>query len=264
MLVYKYQKIDEWFYKNLINMEIFCNSPENFNDPFDCQIQPNYFDDLKKIIEELRDYIGLIDKYIKEGIKSIGEITWEELSDKRFVEDTINKLLRDTKNLNISSFSKADTEKKTYENELLWAHYANSHKGICIEYEIESVEKVNYSYEYPKLSEEFIKNMLFIKREGIESSYKYEKNLIQELKEKILLTKSKAWEYEEEWRLIQIEPIKKIEKSQIKSIYFGLKTSKEDIKKVIKLLDDLEIKIPIYQMEKVNGKFLFEPKLIKK
>jgi len=31
---------------------------------------------------------------------------------------------------------------KKYDDELLWAHYANSHKGFCIEYDLEILLKL--------------------------------------------------------------------------------------------------------------------------
>ena len=242
MLVYKYQKIDEWFYKNLTNMEIFCNLPENFNDPFDCSIDIMNKSTGSILKKRNRDFIGLtkdaiiIDKVIKKAMNEIKKKSY------------------------VSCFT------TTNNDELMWAHYSNSHKGVCIEYELneKEIEKVSYSEEYPVFSERWINGVLNINIGNREIfNEEFHLNYFQEFKEKFYLVKSKAWEYEEEWRIIQAKSIKKIDKSQIKSIYFGLNTSEEDIKIVIKLLDDLEIKIPIYKMEKVNEKFLFEPKLIK-
>ena len=117
----------------------------------------------------------------------------------------------------------------------MWAHYADSHKGICIGYELEELPlKVRYDEIYPTLSEKWINGIL---EEQIADKDEFKKRFKEkyfiEIVEKIYLTKSKAWDYEEEWRLIQEKPIKKIEKSQIKSIYFGLKTDENNIKTII-------------------------------
>lgn len=223
-------------------MEIFCNSPENFNDPFDCSI------------EIMNKSLGsVLEKRNKDFIK----LTIDAIIFDKVIRKAINEI---KKKSYVSCFT------TTNNNELMWAHYSNSHKGVCIEYEFneKEIEKVSYSEEYPIFSETWINGMLNINignRETFNDSFHL--NYLQEFKEKFYLVKSKAWKYEEEYRIIQAKSIKKIEKFQIKSICFGLKTSEEDIKTVIKLLDDLEIKIPIYKMEKVNEKFLFEPKLIK-
>ena len=68
----------------------------------------------------------------------------------------------------------------------MWSHYANKHKGIVLQFEIAKntetmlhAVKVNYSNEYPTL------------------------NFAQEMSgqlAKIMLRKSKDWEYEKEWR----------------------------------------------------------------
>ena len=222
-------------------MEIFCNSPEKFNDPFDCQIEINH-------------------KQVLGGVKN-----YKEIKNQKFLNIIMNSLEKDLKRFNVSSFSKSEEKKKkSYENELLWAHYGDCHKGVCIEYDLDNLKKINYSYDYPKFSENFYKTIFLMREEGLNSYNKYNEKLINEVIRVHLLTKSKAWDYEEEWRLIQLEPIKKIEKSQIKSIYFGLKTDENNIKTIIKILSNLEIDIPIYKMEKVKEKFLFEPILLNK
>ena len=257
MVVYKYQKIDEWFYKNLINMQIYCNSPENFNDPFDCQTELSYTESLGKIIEEKRNHQDLMEKMLTGGpVLMIKHLVESELRDNFFVKDMITSLKSGREKLYISCFS------DSLVNELLWAHYGWNHKGICIAYDIPEIKKVKYSEDYPRLSDDFIEKLLMLRREGIEAYPKYKEELQREFSEKAILTKSKAWEYENEWRLINNEEFVNINKNQFKSIYFGLRTSEEDKKAILQILKDKDIKIPVYQMEKVKGKFLFEPKLI--
>jgi len=70
---------------------------------------------------------------------------------------------------------------KTWRHPILWAHYADRHKGICLGFELPDalLEKVNYiDRRFPKLTvpdEEFMKKLLF--------------------------TKFRHWEYEQEYRV---------------------------------------------------------------
>jgi hypothetical protein len=67
---------------------------------------------------------------------------------------------------------------------LMWSHYARDHKGICLEFAVPTTKfhaafQVHYQKEYPSLS--------------LNS---------QEFLDKLLLVKSDAWAYEQEFRLI--------------------------------------------------------------
>lgn len=113
---------------------------------------------------------------------------------------------------------------------IMFAHYADNHKGVCLEYEVDSKDffKVNYTEDYPKL--ELFNPMP-------DSVIKYR-----------LLTKHKDWEYESEYRLIQYnrEPgTYSHQRIKLKAIYLGL-NCEEKTKKEIKTIiankkDELEI-----------------------
>jgi hypothetical protein len=75
---------------------------------------------------------------------------------------------------------------------LMWSHYSNGHKGLCIEFDASQDEtffweatKIVYQEEYP------IVNIMEI---GKPEEFR-----------KALLTKSNHWEYEQEWRILRFE-----------------------------------------------------------
>ncbi|MGG7579733.1 DUF2971 domain-containing protein [Rhizobium sp. Nf11,1] len=76
---------------------------------------------------------------------------------------------------------------KSWQQPLLWGHYADSHKGICLGFEVKKSnwKKVNYRTSRPRLSS-------------------YDKKRVAELTEQELEEighiKFKAWEYEKEYR----------------------------------------------------------------
>ena len=88
----------------------------------------------------------------------------------------------------------------TNKSNSLWVHYANNHKGICIEY---NLNHPNYKYfrdlcfkvEYVKKSDDTKELKTHIKNN------KYSRNFML----KPFLRKSEEWNYEKEWRIILTE-----------------------------------------------------------
>ncbi len=108
-------------------------------------------------------------------------------------EHWVTPIMQDIGNIGIYSLSKP-TEKDFPNNELLWAHYANSHKGFCIEYDLNKLID-NYSKEYD------IRNVINVQ-------YQDERPEVTEVddtftvQKKVFGTKSLAWKYENEIRLV--------------------------------------------------------------
>ncbi len=162
------------------------------------------------------------------------------------VKEALNDLIGRSKETGVYSLS------ETYKDELLWAHYANSHYGFCIEYNsnilvntyktIKYFLQVSYSNYPPQI--------------GMNDISK--KELLPIIK-KIVCTKSKQWNYEKEHRLI-IDSFGEREYyfEAVKSIYFGLRM-KDRCKKDI--MDRLKGRgINYYQMIQVDKTYRFEAK----
>lgn len=86
---------------------------------------------------------------------------------------------------------------KTNKINSLWAHYAENHEGICIEYDIKNcninfIKDFCFEVEYANLSD----------NTGAIKEYFEDNHLNLNLMIKPLLKKSKDWSYEEEWRII--------------------------------------------------------------
>jgi len=206
---FKFRSINKHFIESLFKGSIFFASPKRLNDPFDCNI------DIKKSIETAAVSLDE-DKAIKlrELLKN---------------EELFKQLQTDINNLGICSFS---LELKEI---LLWSHYANDHKGLCILYEFpedfltDDKNKIfgaaGVSYEPESLTKWFtsIADSLPIDFE----------KFVFELAQTIVTAKSPCWSYEKEVRIIrsQCGPFK-IPKSFIKQICFGLQTSEEDVELV--------------------------------
>lgn len=107
---------------------------------------------------------------------------------------------------------------------LLWAHYADNHRGICLEYEVPEYEfrsrfmEVKYREELPLL------NQIDVNFDG---------HLLVNVNKasgSVFLTKSLDWAYEKEWRVFVVSD-KKSEgelvdvPGRLSAVYFGLRSS---------------------------------------
>lgn len=186
--------------------KLWFSSPAYFNDPFDCKIYPKVPSD-----EELAKYLALNAEnatpqdynIILEGIrKSTGDIT------KRAIDDIMNK-----------SGVKCFTPNNA--NILMWSHYTNSHKGICLEFDTLVdpeffVYPINvvYSENYPDL--EFT-----------------DKRFTTE----VLRTKSKDWKYEDEVRIYKRESgYHNFNPNSLKSVIFGCNTPDDKQAQIIEII----------------------------
>lgn len=141
-------------------------------------------------------------------------------------------LLRSKKNdLRICSLS------KKYNNILMWAHYADSNKGCCIECEVTSikdVEAVEVSY-VPKIEP--------IGKLGLDEAAKL-----------VLSRKLKCWKYEDEVRFMKSIPEysrkSKFVKIKIHKIYLGVNVSSKDKAFYANLIRSIDSSIVVESMKR--------------
>lgn len=111
-----------------------------------------------------------------------------------------------------------------YKNRLMWSHYADGHKGFCIEYDFSVpckergdllVLPVVYSRERPKFPWSVAlaadKKSDAVKSDGARAMIRS------------LVTKDDAWQYEDEWRIITLQSagIESVKMPPISCIYIG-------------------------------------------
>ena len=142
-------------------------------------------------------------------------------------------------------------------NTVMWGHYSDKHRGICIEYDISPlldknrndflIRKINY--DKTAIINENIANINNIEL--------YDLNLLMDL----FSIKSKEWEYENEYRILYYDRERRknglVIPLTIKSIYFGAETPEDDKE----LIRDIAENIELYEL-KFDDKELF--KLIQK
>lgn len=215
------------------------------------------------------------------------KINYNELCNR--IEKVTDKFL---KNSYATCFSETNT------NFLMWSHYASNHTGICLEFSLlngfsmaylrrkrvhkkeddlkqrmktweseqytfwDRIKSVTYSNEQPSIN--FIKFAPIFEREydcdviGISKSWVH--HYAYEL-ENCFATKTKPWEYEKEWRAIEINfgnsktPEQRIRHYPIEilsGIYFGSKTSEIDKERIYDIMNEIDGS-PTYYDSILNG-----------
>lgn len=203
------------------------------NENFAYQSKKNYLSTIKKNQEKsLPDDIGELLIFFKNNI-----------------EKTILKSIREARKnqfdkVGVTCFSKNNS------NLLMWSHYADSHKGICLEFD-STLEPFSKSFEviYDSNIPVIESDLLFQEEHSLESF------------RKLLSFKSKDWEHEEEVRLLHREKNKKFgyPRYALKAIYFGLKTNQTDLEIVCSLVKTHNPGIKFFRMKRLEKTFGLEP-----
>ena len=150
----------------------------------------------------------------------------------------------------------------SYDNVLMWSHYANKHKGICIEYELTKMDSLLISYLYPVVySNERIKAKLEhfnLNGEKLEINKEEILNLVFQS----LIHKSSVWDYENEWRIIIPKKILNsddtIKAPKIKRIFFGVNLSKEDFIKYQEIIKKIDKNIECIKLHIDDDKYILK------
>ena len=260
---YKYRKLNCKTIENISDNYLFLAEIASLNDPFECSLQLDNNESLRRTFsninyrEDFKRYFGK--ELTSDDIKRINKsqhpldtyskicneknipynLTWDNLLEK--VQKGWEQILDDSnKDIKICSFSELN------DSLLLWSHYADEHKGICIEYDLENEDEIR-PFLYPIMYSDKIYKIScddFRALRALGSS----------------LIKSKDWEYEAEWRLTILRQREvfsnKITVTNPKAVFLGTRfhLNTADIKG--KLLDILEKKkVPVYQMKKHSEEF---------
>lgn len=213
---YSFRNCSKFLFQSLVNDTLNLSSPTTFNDIFDCPIIElmNNDDDISKLIREA--YLS--------GVKVACFVKNEKLP---YINDTLDAQITNDK--------KNKRDKKEYLNELMWAHYADSHNGICIKYKFPSNVTTSGN---DKNYVAYFKDV-----EYISDLKKYSKQDSINTKD-AFFAKGKSWKYENELRLLYYNPtncdnhVSLPISNCIEAVYFGVKCSDKDKQTIKSILKD--------------------------
>lgn len=167
----------------LLKNEAIFSSRTNFNDLFDSKIELIKPTPLQ--LKETMRLAGKSDKVFINKLLNKGKLSSEGVIFIEGLEILFNELIDSYAFLSVSSKATSN---------LMWSHYANSHKGFCIEFKSEfmKADKVVYQEKIPKL------NMIEIFHSSLNliSGEEMGRHVWQSLRTKLI-----EWEYESEYRI---------------------------------------------------------------
>ena len=236
--LYKYRTYNAHSLACLANQTIWLTKPKSFNDPFDCAITL----DRALYKESITHAITVAMDRAKRGHHNRKDLLKEWPGDKDAFENFRENIKELIQNMGVCAFS------ATCDEILLWSHYADHHKGFCIEYDCregtklrELAHKVRYHDEVPKLSA------------GDFAGPKKSDAL-----DALWLTKSTAWSYEKEWRVMMNVGDKEYQDpSNITSVIFGAKMPESNRLPIMNILQR-NYKITFKETVLAEGQFKLE------
>jgi hypothetical protein len=230
--IFKFCKLNQNFYDMLIQNRLWFSNACDFNDPYDCNVSlnKNYTD------EDIRNYWENVKVEGDGSLEIRTQRANEWINDRSLIEKVYTTAVKKMiNNIGICCFTSND------ENLIMWAHYADSHRGACVEFDSNILNKsfnfithVKYSTLYPEV------NLLTNLNEAIS---------------KIMIWKSIHWQDEEEIRIHQkSKGYYPFNPAAIKTITFGIRTSMEQIMTVMIMLEGLSYKNVTYRKVVLDNK----------
>jgi hypothetical protein len=234
--LYKYYKFNERTISVIIKRLIYFAHANQFNDPFDCRIRFNHdgtVEDWKSYFRKSlpRDFPGLSTAQIEEMIEE--KVRDPLLRDEKRLDELDEKVREHhLEQVGICSLSADPTQI------LMWSHYADSHQGFCLEFSThQNSFSLAFPVQYPKAYPHF--NYLQLQKQGP-----------LEFVKAVLLTKSKLWEYEQEWRILEFSGPRKLypyEPHALTGIVLGYWMNPENKKLIHQAVQKTDQSVRLYQ-----------------
>jgi hypothetical protein len=187
--IFKFYPISFSLVKTLLYKEVWFSSLKSFNDPFEAEFK------IKSTGGELDEYAHYFySTYMDYQGEPLNYVMMKYHENPEYLFKDLKDTYRDflDERYGVSCFS------RKYNNILMWSHYADSHKGVCL------------VFNKQKLYENFKKNEIKIfepediytdKLIEVKTSFTHKKATFDN-SDVVIQKKSKLWEYEEEVRFI--------------------------------------------------------------
>jgi len=202
----------------LVKSRLWLSSPDDFNDPYDMSANIVVSTDAR---ERSKRFNTLLKEqgvpFAKRKLELI-ELTKNPKDFQKIIDVSYKKNIKA-----VGVFCFAGNAKDI----LMWSHYADNHKGICIQFEVardfsmlSQAVSITYSPDYPKVN--------------------WPGNYLDSLAEAIL-RKYKGWEYEDEHRIVRPKEAYthlKIDPQAVVGVIMGCRVSSEHRKVIEEILEE--------------------------
>lgn len=201
------KRLKDRFKSSLKESKLYFSHPASFNDPLECTIPVK----IQNYDSQGKEYIEVYEHYLDTRLGQLSDSN----ARRKWAQERIEFGLPIEKCL-MTCFAERNN------NQLMWAHYADQHQGVCL------------GYDFPDINEEFCKKVAW----GTMAEFDMKKSRLSLLGKKVLYSnerpalhitnsnedvakwkfddnynltdcifnKPKCWSYEQEWRLALIYP----------------------------------------------------------
>lgn len=223
--LYRYRSLDgnskEWVKDSILNSKYYLSSPNEFNDPFDCRPVFEFVGSNSELIKYLEHAAKKHEPTLnrqqrRDAARSFrGSPDLDPRRDENLKSFKLQYRQTVTSRIGILCLSSAP------DDILLWSHYADSHKGVCLKF---ATTNTVFGTSQPVV-------------------YKTSRPSVNPLRHKpdqmldhVFLTKSEHWKYEKEWRLISYEKgagIYSVPDEALVEVILGAQCSEDDRTQVV-------------------------------
>ena len=219
------KKIDTFIHNSL-----YMSSPLYFNDPYDCELSFN-------LLEGYEDFLKIgLNREQRRGIKHNKRLREEARQETEGLQKELeSEWMSFKKEIAVCCFT------EELDNFLMWSHYANCYNGICLEYNVEEIKKMKYFLSPIKYTNKLIRARDYINKEDFKRN---SSNRLLKAAIVSVLSKQSQWEYENEWRIVNIlneNNSSLIQMPTPKKVYIGFKVDNSIKEKIIGSCKKLKI-----------------------
>lgn len=259
-ILYKYRDFSDNSLRILENQELYFSSPLRFNDPFDSCVPLTLANLDEIVLKTLKQENTLASDSSREDLLQGNKAAWDEYRKKFETLYHIEHQQSREKKFGICSLT------ESYSNLLMWSHYADSHRGFCIGFDIQCILnsaypqirlncgtldviwcfKVQYNPSYPLLEYRIV-------NPEIDNRVPEEK-VLEAFQP--LLNKSNEWSYEHEWRLVSNDANNfafLYVPKDLKVIYLGCAISEDNREYIKRIVKQKYQSTKIYQAKMIPG-----------
>lgn len=256
--------------------ELYFSTPANFNDPFDCKPVVAPDSDLPTLRVVLRKLISRRvsaetlsalktarlkgDKVVaharlcgeQEAARELANIAYQatnpdyecnkEEAERGLLATDIERELLRQYDRGVCCFS------ESFKNPLLWSHYADQHRGVCIGYGLDRKPK-------PEMHKVLYGGSRTVKSSLVaQAILEEDEKAVAALDRDVLLRKAPEWRYEKEWRLLGNRGAQE-SCLRLMDVTFGLRCSGALQHTLVSALERRAPKVKFYEMHVIPGTF---------
>lgn len=222
-----------WVRDSILHSKHYFASPLSFNDPFDCrpnfEIQGNRAD-LVKYFE------GVIGRHMPELSRDARRAEARRRVSDPDCDPRLPKNMTGFRHMyheTVTSHVGVMCLSEVHDDILMWAHYADSHRGVCLIFDP---------------TEEFMSTAQPVKYRKVRPRVNPIVNSYDEMLEAAMFTKSDHWSYEQEWRILQYKKgsgVYTIPTASLRQVILGAEISEQDRMRICQWSADAPNRIDI-------------------